>query len=159
MAGVPVAVIVFGVMIGEPIGVVVIGRTADIVERVVLVAAVVLPVPGGIRSGGEVVVLKLLDVQIGRPPLAEIRHRVGSRSVLVEIPVGRVRIGEVQTGFDAHPFGEIVGPEEVEEVLNIFDDSYCNKHLLYGVVELIVVRLLPEMAEKGVAELLEDRLS
>jgi hypothetical protein len=48
---------------------------------------------------------------------------------------------------------------EVEEVLNIFDDSYCNKHLLYGVVELIVVRLLPEMAEKGVAELLEDRLS
>ena len=49
--------------------------------------------------------------------------------------------------------------EEVEEVLNIFDDSYCNKHLLYGFVELIVVRLLPEMAEKGVAELLEDRLS
>jgi hypothetical protein len=49
--------------------------------------------------------------------------------------------------------------KEVEEVLNIFHDSYCNKHLLYGVVELIVVRLLPEIAEKGVTELLEDRLS
>lgn len=48
---------------------------------------------------------------------------------------------------------------EVEEVLNVFDDSYCNKHLLYGVVELIIVRLLPEMAEKGVEELLEERLS
>ncbi len=48
---------------------------------------------------------------------------------------------------------------EVEEVLNLFDDSYCNKHLLYAVVELIIVRLLPEMAEKGVEELLEERLS
>lgn len=48
---------------------------------------------------------------------------------------------------------------EVEQVLNMFDDSYCNKHFLYGVVELIIVRLMPELAEKGVAELLEDRLS
>jgi hypothetical protein len=49
--------------------------------------------------------------------------------------------------------------EEVEELLNIFDDSYCNKHLLYGAVELILVRLMPELAEKGVEELLEERLS
>ncbi|KAL2074689.1 hypothetical protein VTL71DRAFT_8468 [Oculimacula yallundae] len=48
---------------------------------------------------------------------------------------------------------------EVEEVLNVFGDSYCNKHLMYGVVELIIVRLLPEIAEKGVEELLEERLS
>lgn len=48
---------------------------------------------------------------------------------------------------------------EVEEVLDVFDDPYCNKHLLYGVVELIIVRLMPELAEKGVEELLEERLS
>lgn len=48
---------------------------------------------------------------------------------------------------------------EVEEVLDLFGDSYCNKHLLYGVVELIVVRLMPEMGEKGVKELLEERLN
>ena len=48
---------------------------------------------------------------------------------------------------------------EVEEILNTFDDSYCNKHLLYGLVELIIVRLMPELAEKGVEELLEERLS
>jgi hypothetical protein len=48
---------------------------------------------------------------------------------------------------------------EVEEVLDTFGDSYCNKHLLYGVVELIIVRLIPELAEKGVEELLEERLS
>lgn len=48
---------------------------------------------------------------------------------------------------------------EVEDVLNTFGDTYCNKHLLYGVAELIVVRLVPELAEKGVEELLEERLS
>jgi len=48
---------------------------------------------------------------------------------------------------------------EVEEILNIFDDSYCNKHLLYGIAELIIVRLMPELAEKGVEELLDERLS
>ena len=48
---------------------------------------------------------------------------------------------------------------EVEDVLDTFGDSYCNKHLLYGVVELVIVRLMPELAEKGVEELLEERLS
>ena len=47
---------------------------------------------------------------------------------------------------------------EVEDALDIFSDNYCNKHLLYGVVELIIVRLLPELAEKGVEELLAERL-
>lgn len=48
---------------------------------------------------------------------------------------------------------------EMEDVLDVFGDSYCNKHLLYGVVELIIVRLIPELAEKGVEELLQERLS
>ncbi|ESZ97600.1 hypothetical protein SBOR_2001 [Sclerotinia borealis F-4128] len=48
---------------------------------------------------------------------------------------------------------------EVEDVLNVFDDVYCNKHLLYGVVELIIMRLIPELAEKGVQELLDERLN
>lgn len=49
--------------------------------------------------------------------------------------------------------------KEMEDVLDSFGDSYCNKHLLYGVVELIIVRLIPEMAENGVEELLQERLS
>ena len=48
---------------------------------------------------------------------------------------------------------------EVEDVLDAFGDSYCNKHLLYGIVELIIVRLIPELAENGIEELLEVRLS
>lgn len=47
----------------------------------------------------------------------------------------------------------------MEDVLNVFGDNYCNKHLLYGIIELIIVRLIPELAEKGVEELWEERLS
>lgn len=47
---------------------------------------------------------------------------------------------------------------EVEEILDVFGDSYLNAHLLYAVVDLIVVRLVPEMAEKGVQELRAERL-
>ncbi|KAB5570088.1 PXA domain-containing protein [Coniochaeta sp. 2T2.1] len=44
-------------------------------------------------------------------------------------------------------------------VLDVFGDAYCNKHLMYAIVELVLVRLMPELAEKGVIDLLEDRLA
>ncbi|KAK7965034.1 hypothetical protein PG988_010038 [Apiospora saccharicola] len=34
-------------------------------------------------------------------------------------------------------------------ILDVFSDAYCNKHLMYGVLELILVRLMPELAERG----------
>lgn len=49
---------------------------------------------------------------------------------------------------------------EIESgVLDVFGDAYCNKHLVYGIVELVLVRLMPELTERGVIELLEERLS
>ncbi|OIW34087.1 PXA domain-containing protein, partial [Coniochaeta ligniaria NRRL 30616] len=50
-------------------------------------------------------------------------------------------LGEIETG-----------------VLDVFGDAYCNKHLVYGIVELVLVRLMPELAERGVIELWEERL-
>ncbi|MCJ1478347.1 hypothetical protein MMC13_007025 [Lambiella insularis] len=47
---------------------------------------------------------------------------------------------------------------EVEAVLDVFGDAYMNKHLVFGIVELCVVRLMPEMGEMGVRELMETRL-
>lgn len=44
-------------------------------------------------------------------------------------------------------------------ILDVFSDPYCNKHLMYGALELVLVRLVPELAEKGVVELWEERLS
>lgn len=49
---------------------------------------------------------------------------------------------------------------EIEtDILDVFSDPYCNKHLAYGILELILVRLMPELAEKGTIELWEERLS
>lgn len=47
---------------------------------------------------------------------------------------------------------------EVEDVLGVLGDAYLNKHLVYNIIELIVVRLLPEMGEKGVQELMKERI-
>ncbi|CAK7236829.1 hypothetical protein SBRCBS47491_009770 [Sporothrix bragantina] len=44
-------------------------------------------------------------------------------------------------------------------LLDVFDDAYCNKHLLYGILEAIFVRLVPELADNGVLGLWEERLS
>lgn len=44
-------------------------------------------------------------------------------------------------------------------ILDVFSDPYCNKHLMYGALELVLVRLVPEVAEKGVVELWEERMS
>lgn len=47
---------------------------------------------------------------------------------------------------------------EVEDMLGVLGDAYLNKHLVYNIIELIVVRLLPEMGEKGVQELMKERI-
>ncbi|KAI1000475.1 hypothetical protein K3495_g7717 [Podosphaera aphanis] len=49
--------------------------------------------------------------------------------------------------------------EEVEQGLDIVGDVYCNKHLIYGLVELVLVRLMPELAECGIEELIEQRFN
>ncbi|KAF6838043.1 pxa domain-containing protein [Colletotrichum plurivorum] len=67
--------------------------------------------------------------------------------------------------------GTETAPEEVDEeqeqllseielgILDVFSDEYCNRHLVYGILELILVRLMPELTDKTVAELLEERLN
>ncbi|KXX76402.1 hypothetical protein MMYC01_207061 [Madurella mycetomatis] len=49
--------------------------------------------------------------------------------------------------------------DEIERsVLDVFSDAYCNKHLVYSMLELVLVRLVPELTEKGVVELLGERI-
>ena len=47
---------------------------------------------------------------------------------------------------------------EVEGELDVWGDEYLNKHLGYAILELIVVRVLPELGERRVEELLKERL-
>jgi len=48
--------------------------------------------------------------------------------------------------------------EELEGELDVWGDEYMNKHLAYAVLELIIVRALPELAEKRVEELMKERI-
>lgn len=47
--------------------------------------------------------------------------------------------------------------KEVESDLDVWGDAYMNKHLSYQILDLVIVRVLPEMGEKGVKELMEAR--
>lgn len=46
----------------------------------------------------------------------------------------------------------------VESWLDVFSDAYMNKHLILGLLELCIVRLVPELLTAGPEELLVQRL-
>ncbi|KAI9369963.1 PXA domain-containing protein [Aspergillus egyptiacus] len=43
------------------------------------------------------------------------------------------------------------------DILDLFADEYCNKHLIYSIIETVLAKLLPELSERSVTELMEDR--
>jgi hypothetical protein len=47
---------------------------------------------------------------------------------------------------------------EIEDILDCFSNKQMNKHLVYGIIELILLRLIPELGEKTPKELLVDRI-
>ncbi|PHH75625.1 hypothetical protein CDD83_4382 [Cordyceps sp. RAO-2017] len=47
---------------------------------------------------------------------------------------------------------------ELERLVAVLGDAYCNKHLAYALLELLLVRLMPELADKGVVDLWDERL-
>ncbi|KAK3079626.1 hypothetical protein LTS18_004387, partial [Coniosporium uncinatum] len=50
------------------------------------------------------------------------------------------------------------GVGEVERMLGLLDDAYLTKHLVFSIVEVLVVRLIPELGIKGVEELFVERV-
>jgi predicted nuclease of restriction endonuclease-like RecB superfamily len=48
---------------------------------------------------------------------------------------------------------------QIEDSLSSLDDTYLNKYLVFQIVELVVLRLFPELGEQGVKELLEERIN
>lgn len=43
------------------------------------------------------------------------------------------------------------------DLLEPFSDAYCNKHLIYAIIELVLIKLIPELSEQSVSSLMEDR--
>ena len=42
-------------------------------------------------------------------------------------------------------------------LLDLLDDAYCNKHLVYAVIESVLTKILPELSEHSVEALMENR--
>ncbi|KAF2403637.1 hypothetical protein EJ06DRAFT_285739 [Trichodelitschia bisporula] len=55
-------------------------------------------------------------------------------------------------------FGGRDAVAEIEGMLGVFGDGYLNRHLVFGILERIVVRLAPEVAEQGVGGLMAERV-
>lgn len=87
--------------------------------------------------------------------LVALRRRAASALLgLIPASVAKVYFGRKKS--DEGNKGMMV--DDMEGLLMVLNDEYCNKHLMYGVLELILVRLMPELSEKGVGELWEERL-
>ncbi|EED20101.1 conserved hypothetical protein [Talaromyces stipitatus ATCC 10500] len=43
------------------------------------------------------------------------------------------------------------------DLLDPFSDAYCNKHLIYAIVELFLIKLMPELSEHSISGLMEER--
>lgn len=48
--------------------------------------------------------------------------------------------------------------QQVEEILDCLEDTYLNKHLIFQIIELLVLRLAPELEQQGVRDLMEERI-
>jgi hypothetical protein len=72
-------------------------------------------------------------------------------------PPGSNKLGQSSPGYDDEGEARILAEIETG-IVDIFSDAYCNKHLVYSILELVLLRLVPELAEKGVGELWEERL-
>jgi len=42
--------------------------------------------------------------------------------------------------------------------LDVLSDGYMNRHLVFGVLELLVVRVIPDVATNSVGEMLDNKL-
>jgi hypothetical protein len=43
------------------------------------------------------------------------------------------------------------------DLLDPFSDAYCNKHLIFSIIEMVLVKLIPELSEHSISGLMEER--
>lgn len=44
-----------------------------------------------------------------------------------------------------------------DDLLDLFADEYCNKHLVFSIIEMVLSKTLPELTERSVLDVMEDR--
>ena len=100
-----------------------------------------------IRRRAAEAILGLIPRRIARIYFATSSSHHGSNGMTEEQTNGDEK-GDGETG-------EMIS--QLEDMLDVFGNTYMNKHLVYNVLELVVVRLIPELGEKTPGELLAER--
>lgn len=90
------------------------------------------------------------------PPVPSLEQQLDLRRNAAKALLSLVPPSVAQTLFNSHDEDDIVLQIE-HDILDVFGDKYMNKHLIYGILELVLVRLVPELQEAGVGDLLLER--
>jgi hypothetical protein len=61
-----------------------------------------------------------------------------------------------QTYYSTQDEDRIISAIE-DDMLRPFEDEYLNKHIVYSILELVLVRIMPELGEQPVSALLAER--
>lgn len=91
------------------------------------------------------------------PPSSEERLQIRRRCAEAILSLVPPLVSRVYFNVDANKEGEDEMLRQVEDILDVFGDVYCNKHLVYNILELVIVRLVPELGESTPSELLSER--
>jgi hypothetical protein len=91
------------------------------------------------------------------PPSSEEQLQIRKRCAEAILSLVPPLMSRVYFNVDSDKEGQDDMIGQVEEILDVFGDSYLNKHLVYNVLELVIVRLLPELGESTPSELLNER--
>ena len=91
------------------------------------------------------------------PPSDEERLQIRRRCAEAILSLMPPVVSRVYFGVNADKDGDEEAVQQVEDILDVFGNAYMNKHLVYNILELVIVRLVPEMGDLTPSELLSDR--
>ena len=91
------------------------------------------------------------------PPSSEKRLQIRKRCAEALLSLVPPLVSRVYFSVDSDEDGEKEMIGQVEQVLDVFGDAYLNKHIFYNILELVIVRLMPELGESTPIELLNER--
>lgn len=92
-----------------------------------------------------------------RDPLAgQSSSQLSSGTPLNDIPFEEQRTDNIEAP-EQDSEEELLLQAIETDLLDLLADEYCNKHLVYAILETVLSKILPELAERSVADLMDDR--
>lgn len=99
---------------------------------------------------------RVISTQVGSPALSPSQFQAAGPGVRSDSPSSPSP--EVLGSYIRSDAEESLLASAIESnILDLFADEYCNKHLVYSIIETVLAKLMPELSDRSIAELMEDR--